>query len=367
LANSWRRERPLRILEIGAGTGGTTTFLLPLLDADRTVYTFTDLSIFFTNKAKEKFETYPFVRYGLLNIEDPPQDQGYESHSFDVVVAANVLHGTRDLDVTLRNVVSLLAPGGILLLEEATRWERAFSITIALIEGLTRHEDSWRDQVPFMTASRWKEALRHNGFVEVASLPETDEAGGHVLIAQAPQSSPFKPAHTSEDDLRAYLRERLPEYMIPSAFVILDSMPLTSNGKVNRRALPAPARGRQRLSGEFVAPRNREEKVLADIWANVLNLHQVGIDDNFFELGGDSILSVQAVARANQSGIKLTPTLLFHYPTIAQLTPLAEVSILHDEDQQDPGGSRHSLTRFPVAAIDEAALEAAFEQVEFEE
>jgi acyl carrier protein len=106
--------------------------------------------------------------------------------------------------------------------------------------------------------------------------------------------------------------------------------------------------------------------VLADIWAEVLNLQQVGIDDNFFELGGDSILSVQAVARANQSGIKLTPTLLFHYPTIAQLAPLAETSIVHGDDQELDRSS-YSQPYSPLSPIDEASLEAAFEQVEFEE
>ncbi|WJQ84451.1 linear gramicidin non-ribosomal peptide synthetase LgrC [Brevibacillus brevis] len=116
----------------------------------------------------------------------------------------------------------------------------------------------------------------------------------------------------------SYLKELLPEYMVPSAFVIMDALPLTPNGKVDRRALPIPE---YRVSnGEFVAPETFVERVLAEIWKKVLGVEQVGIHDNFFELGGDSILSIQIVARAAQSGIRLSPKLLFENQSIAELT-----------------------------------------------
>ena len=110
--------------------------------------------------------------------------------------------------------------------------------------------------------------------------------------------------------------------MIPSAFVFLDSLPLTPNGKVDRRHLPAPE-SRGELEVSFVAARTPIEQMLADIWADVLGVKQIGIDDNFFELGGDSILSLQIIARANQAGIQLTPKLLFGNQTIAQLAIVA--------------------------------------------
>ncbi len=120
------------------------------------------------------------------------------------------------------------------------------------------------------------------------------------------------------NQIREFLKQKLPEYMLPRAFVTLDTLPLTANGKLDRLALPAPDLHRE-LTASFVAPRNATEQTLALIWAEVLRLESVGIEDNFFELGGDSILGLQTIARANQSGIRLTPKQLFEHQTIAEL------------------------------------------------
>ncbi len=124
-------------------------------------------------------------------------------------------------------------------------------------------------------------------------------------------------------ELRAFLKERLPEYMSPSAFVTLNALPKTPSGKVDRRALPAPDGARPELEAAYVAPTTSKEKILSVIWAQVLGLAQVGIHDNFFELGGDSILSIQVIARAHQAGLRLTPKQLFEHPTVAGLAAVA--------------------------------------------
>jgi amino acid adenylation domain-containing protein/non-ribosomal peptide synthase protein (TIGR01720 family) len=124
-------------------------------------------------------------------------------------------------------------------------------------------------------------------------------------------------------ELRSFLHERLPDYMIPSVFVLLDSLPLTPNGKVDRRALPALDKARPQQEKIFIAPRTTTEKILTRIWAEVLGIERVGIHDNFFELGGDSILGIQIVARANQSGLHLTPKHIFQNQTIAKLATVA--------------------------------------------
>ena len=127
-------------------------------------------------------------------------------------------------------------------------------------------------------------------------------------------------------DFRAFLQQKLPRYMIPSVFVTLDTLPLTFNGKIDRKALPAPDQARPELSETFIAPRTSVEKTLAIIWTQILNLNQVGVHDNFFDLGGDSILSLQIIARANQAGFKLTPKQLFQHQTIAQLATVADIA-----------------------------------------
>lgn len=122
------------------------------------------------------------------------------------------------------------------------------------------------------------------------------------------------------DDLRSFLRARLPNHLIPSAFVLLDTLPLTPNGKVDRTALPTPNKVNSELEKIFVAPRTTTEQTLAKIWADVLNLERVGIYENFFDLGGDSFLAMRLVERVQQQFEQELPLFnLFLAPTVEQL------------------------------------------------
>jgi non-ribosomal peptide synthase protein (TIGR01720 family) len=150
-------------------------------------------------------------------------------------------------------------------------------------------------------------------------LAREDEPGNKRLVAYVVPHQP----EFSISDLRSFLKEKLPEYMVPYAFVQLKELPLTPNGKLDRSGLPAPESIKPELEGRFVAPRTPIEETIAKIWTEVLGLERVGIYDNFFELGGDSILSIQIVARVNQAGLQLTPKQLFEYPTVAGLATVA--------------------------------------------
>ncbi len=181
--------KSLRILEVGAGTGGTTGSLLPILPKERTSYCFTDVSEIFLEKAKQKFKTYPFIQYSLLNIEENPQNQGYPLHSFDVVVAVNVLHATRNIEETLKNVLSLLAPDGLLLILEVTNPQSWLDITFALSEGWQRFEDKMRGDNPLLSQAQWESVLHDCGFERVLVLPTSDLPseilGQNVFLAQS--------------------------------------------------------------------------------------------------------------------------------------------------------------------------------------
>jgi amino acid adenylation domain-containing protein/non-ribosomal peptide synthase protein (TIGR01720 family) len=134
-------------------------------------------------------------------------------------------------------------------------------------------------------------------------------------------------------ELREFLTVKLPDYMIPAAFVPIDELPYTPSGKIDRKALPLPDDLRPELKTEYVEAKSYIGKTLSEIWQDLLGLKKVGINDNFFELGGDSILSIQFIARAKQKGIQITPVQMFKYQTIAELTAFASTSPLIEAEQ----------------------------------
>lgn len=149
---------------------------------------------------------------------------------------------------------------------------------------------------------------------EAVVVATEDVVGDKHLVAYIVAVDP-NPSHTQ---LRNFLKQYLPEYMLPSAFVLMDTLPLTSNGKVNRQALPALEQTRPDLEETFVAPRTPAEEILAEIWANILGLEKVGIHDNFFERGGHSLLIVQLFARLRAAfQVDLPFQTLFDAPTVA--------------------------------------------------
>ena len=164
----------------------------------------------------------------------------------------------------------------------------------------------------------------------LSAIPEipTDIAYGYT-------NNPIQKMATGKiiSELRLYLQQKLPDYMVPHSFTVLSSMPLTENGKIDSQLLPRPDKSRLELIKAYAPPHNRVETILAGIWSDVLGIEQIGIHDNFFELGGDSILSIQVVAKANQAGFRLTPKQLFQQQTIAELATVANTTASLEIDQ----------------------------------
>ncbi|QGF94745.1 amino acid adenylation domain-containing protein [Pseudomonas sp. CFSAN084952] len=164
--------------------------------------------------------------------------------------------------------------------------------------------------------------LEHDAVREAVVLA-LDAPSGKQLVAYLVSDA----EHAAlRDALKAHLKAQLPDYMVPAHLIVLQSMPLTANGKLDRRALPEPDPEANRQA--YVAPRSELEHSLAAIWCAVLNVEQVGLDDNFFELGGDSILSIQVVSRARQAGIHFSPRDLFQHQTVQSLAAVATRSEL---------------------------------------
>ncbi|RYZ41974.1 MAG: amino acid adenylation domain-containing protein [Myxococcaceae bacterium] len=159
---------------------------------------------------------------------------------------------------------------------------------------------------------------QYSGVRDAVAVVREDPPGTRRLVGYV--------VHAADLDttaLRAFMKERLPEHLVPAAFVALDALPLSPGGKLDRAALPAPDAARVGTGKAFIEPRTEAEKTLAALWAQVLGVERVGLHDNFFELGGDSILGIQIVSRAKAAGLALEPAMLFERQTLVELAAAA--------------------------------------------
>ncbi len=163
---------------------------------------------------------------------------------------------------------------------------------------------------------------QHAALRGTAVLARKDASGDERLVAYV---VPHRPPAPAASELLSYLKERLPEYMLPSAFVVLEALPLTSSGKVDRRALPAPDRPSFRGEAAYMQPRTQTETLLAKIWEDILGLERVGVHDDFLELGGHSLLATRVISRVQAVfGVELPLISLFEEPTLSGLADRLE-------------------------------------------
>ncbi|MGK7875911.1 MAG: beta-ketoacyl synthase N-terminal-like domain-containing protein [Xenococcaceae cyanobacterium] len=279
-------NKPLRILEIGAGTGGTTASLLPVLPRDRTKYTYSDLSDLFLIQAKHKFKAYPFIEYNLLNIEQDPQEQGYKLDDFDVIVAVNVLHATQDLEKTLQNVYSLLAPNGLLLIGEVTHPQTWLDITFGLFEGWQRHDDSVRQDTPLLAKEQWKKVLYSQGFEKVVAFPEigslAESLGQHILVAQTSENVTLKP-----ENILQYNQEAI--YPFKTSLTSSPSEIIAEQNLTRHELLSVNSQKQQFLLTSYL---KKQVAKLVEISDSSVDVYQP-----FNHLGFDSLMAVWLINR----------------------------------------------------------------------
>ena len=178
--------------------------------------------------------------------------------------------------------------------------------------------------------------VQHPAVQDSVVVVREDEPDDKRLVAYIVSNQQPAP---STNDLRSFLKQKLPDYMMPSVFMFLESLPLTPNGKLDRKFLPPPDHSRPELDDVFATPRTPVEELLAAIWAEVLKLDKVGIQDNFFDLGGHSLLATQIVSRIDSAfGIELPLRRMFESPTVADLA-------MRITEQQTQGASKLELTQ----------------------
>ena len=174
--------------------------------------------------------------------------------------------------------------------------------------------------------------LRHEAVRDVVVIAREEPERERRLVAYVVVD---KKRETTLPELRKFLADRLPKHMMPAIFTLLEALPRLPNGKIDRRALPPPEVEPSGSDGSYVSPRTFAERVLCDLWAEVLKLERVGIGDNFFELGGDSILGIQVAARARLAGLQVSPSQIFQYPTPGELAAVVSASSA-TYDEQEP-------------------------------
>ncbi|WP_188186662.1 non-ribosomal peptide synthetase [Nonomuraea sp. SYSU D8015] len=294
--------RPLRVLEVGAGVGGTSAALIPALAGAgvEVDYLFTDVSPFFLNDAREAFAAYPQVRYGLYDLNLDPRAQDLLPNSFDLIVAGNALHLAKDAAAALAALRELLAPGGWLAFIEGTAENLPLMVSMEFTDQLSGFTDVRQaaDQT-LLTREQWARLVEEAGgeLALAAALTGAGRSllGQHVFLAR------FKGDRTpvTLPQLTEHLRARLPEYMVPAHLQLVDALPLTANGKVDRARLlgwavrpdeddvPAPA----------AEPLDELEARLLKLWSEVLGHQRLGRNDDFFVSGGDSLLLARLVGQ----------------------------------------------------------------------
>ena len=308
-----RGGNPIRTIEIGAGTGSTTSALLPVLPPLESSYHFTDLSDFFLNHARDKFAQYGFVQYGIFNAEEDADAQGYAEGSFDVVVATNVLHATRDICDTLKRVRSLLAPGGMLLLCEVTTYLPWFDITTALIEGWQLFEDGLRGDHPLLPAEQWVTLLEQAGFEQVAVFPgagsPAEVLGQHVILAQAPGRVARRTARESA---------------VAATTADPTQTALGAHTDIRAQLEAAPASERREILVSLIRLQLAQSLRVADPGS-------LERKRRLIEFGIDSLMAVELrnrLASTLRLGTPLPATLIFEHPSIDALAEYLERDVL---------------------------------------
>ncbi|AZE60637.1 MULTISPECIES: non-ribosomal peptide synthetase [Pseudomonas fluorescens group] len=300
LATHHDSDGPLRILEIGAGTGATSAPVISLLDGLDVDYLFTDITAFFLPAAKQRFADHAWVRYGVLDIDQDIRPQGLASNSVDIVLCAGMLNSVKDIDNALGQITELLSPGGWLVFSEPTgEWP-----PILLTQGFMMTpagDDHDVGRSGLRAADIWQARVQAFGGECLPALPHAD----HPLAALGMRvfAARFKAGlqRLSVDSLRRTLAQRLPDYMLPAHLQVLDRLPLTANGKVDRKTLAnwRPAIDAQAGSHEAL-PSDPLTAQLCRVWAEALGLAQIGADDNFYEKGADSLILARVAGQLRE-------------------------------------------------------------------
>ncbi len=357
-ANQKEPGRPFRILEVGAGVGGTSLDLIPQLEGRQVEYHFTDLSAFFLNHAQENFRSYEWVNYGLFDINQDFALQGYEAFSFDLILCANVLHNARDIHEVMDNLKHLLVDRGTMIILEETRVSYMLLTSMEFKDGLTGFQDERGEEQTFFTRAQWEKIFSRHGGEVVFEFPGQDSkldiSGQTIYITRyAGEYEPLDKGRVQE-----HLANTVAPYMIPSTLLVLPALPLTDNKKVDMGRVRAYLEQNHQASGtepgEKALPETELEKRIAAIWCRELKIASLGREDNFYEVGGDSLLIAQVVGKMVEeieeaAGWEWSALLteMMQTPTVKEVAAKIERFFSHRDTFIDPSLIQIKDSRLP--------------------
>ena len=342
---------PIRVLEVGAGTGATSASLLPMLDPGST-YLFTDNCDLFLDRARDRFGGLPGLTFSKFDFDRDEAEQGLAQGGFEVVVAANAVHASVDLPAALRRLLRLLAPGGVLILVEATADFAWLDLTIGVIQGWQHFADAARSEHPLLLPTEWQRVLVDSGFSASAAWPREASPcmvlGQHLILARAP------------GELSA------------AAPPVAPAVAAVTGEPVADRSADVPA---LRVRVEQATANDRLDLLREFVRVQVMGVLRrpdedpPGLHDRLMDLGVDSLMAVRLRARLGESlglGEPLPATLLFDHPTVASLADVlaecfgsaAPSPIVPVEPIRVAIPQTDALDLDAVAALSEAEIEA---------
>ena len=328
-------ERPISVLEVGGGLGTTLAAIEGALPTERVTWHFTDLNQHLLRAAAAKFQGRAWLSFATLDIDQPPPAR--HLGRYDVILASNALHVAADAGRSLRHLHACMAPGGVLVALEQTRFFPWFDLGMGLQSGFdTRTDHALRPLHPLLSRTVWTRSLVEAGFAEAEPVVRAgsleDMMGFDVILARGDAAPTADP--NLEDALRAHVRDRLPAYMIPASVTLINRIPLSANGKVDRRALvPAVSRHNNRASPDA----DRLSQEVGALVAELMQVDHVDPHRSLFELGASSLtlVSLQRLL-AERLGRVVPLQRIFETPTVAGFA--AEIA--------DTGAATSALVRF---------------------
>lgn len=342
--------RALRILEVGGGLGTTLSQLSEVVAGSGSHYRFTDASPGMLGMARSRFGSPDWLSFGLLDMNAPPEA---DAERFDVIVATSALHVAKDMAQAIAGLRKRLRPGGILVAFEQTRFFPWYDLSMGLQSGFDARTDHVRrPHHPLMKRGEWATLLAEVGFVDVeipvAEGSLDDRLGFDVIVARAPDAA--SSGAVEPDALRQWLASRLPGYMVPRHIALIDRLPLSANGKIDRSALRPPvagsAGGGERADNSLIAE-------VSELVASCLGVEQVDPGKSLFELGATS-LSIVAIQRriGDRYGRSVPLQAIFEQPTLDQLVNMiagdaAPTSAVIRFASHRPGDLRPRLIMMP--------------------